>query len=69
VAATTGSSVRYRVPHRFLRQPDAEHLVVGIADAKPKQHSVVAAFVEALGSYNRNLWIDHPFEGAAYLPR
>ena len=20
-------------------------------------------------SYNRNLWIDHPFEGAAYLPR
>jgi hypothetical protein len=21
------------------------------------------------GSYNQNLWIDHPFEGAAYLPR
>jgi hypothetical protein len=20
-------------------------------------------------SYNRNLWITHPFEGAAYLPR
>ena len=20
-------------------------------------------------SYNQNLWIDHPFEGAAYLPR
>ncbi len=22
-----------------------------------------------LVSYNQNLWIDHPFEGAAYLPR
>jgi hypothetical protein len=20
-------------------------------------------------SYSQNLWIDHPFEGAAYLPR
>jgi hypothetical protein len=20
-------------------------------------------------SYNQNLWIDHPFEGAVYLPR
>jgi hypothetical protein len=23
----------------------------------------------SLRSYNQNLWIDHPFEGAAYLPR
>ena len=23
----------------------------------------------ATTSYNQNLWIDHPFEGAAYLPR
>ena len=25
--------------------------------------------VGAAGSCNQNLWIDHPFVGAAYLPR
>ena len=26
-------------------------------------------FVQLDESYNQNLWIDHPFGGAAYLPR
>lgn len=31
--------------------------------------TAVARVVYVNESYNQNLWIDHPFEGAAYLPR
>lgn len=37
-------------------------------DALAAVTSGVGGRVES-ASYNQNLWIDHPFEGAAYLPR
>src|SRR5688572_24134457 len=35
-----------QVSNRLLGQPGTEYLVVGIADAKPEQHPVVAPLVE-----------------------
>jgi len=43
------------VTHGLFRQPGTENVVVGITEAQPEQHPRAAAFVEPLGSREKQL--------------
>ena len=54
------------VTDRLLGQPSPEQLVFGIAAAKPQEHALVAAFVEAFGAREQEL--SDPIERVALAP-
>ena len=49
--------------YRFLGEPGAEHLVVGVADSKAEEHPVDAHRVQALGAGEHEL--ADPVQGIA----
>ena len=54
---------RYRDQHLLAKSLHQQgHLRPGLSARR------AADIIWTLASYNQNLWIDHPFEGAAYLP-